>query len=306
MQLDLRNLAAPVLIDSLHDLESSTDGDEPDFAAFNTVRRAMSFESWCAFGDAIGWDAGPLSATGVESFPLDDGLANRLLKAMMDSPPARMRRADFARGYVGTGADQCDYLNACNRYHALSPATRALLDEFLACAGPVVERLIGHPFRIASTRQFQLVPGRVLADRHVDGWPPGIRKIFLLPQGCGRRSGTTWFRRRDGHEFMLESDRPIWVMFENSVVLHQPISGIALRPTIELDIVPAEATSLDVVDAGLGGWYPLFPSERDLQEKTCLALRRYFEMHPDGGPYEPLRHRLRRRWRRLRADRRIA
>ena len=47
-----------------------------------------------------------------------------------------------------------------------------------------------------------------------------MRKIFVLPQGCGKRSSTTWFRRRDGHEFTLESEKPIWVLFENSVVLH--------------------------------------------------------------------------------------
>jgi len=128
----------------------------------------------------------------------------------------------------------------------------------------MVEAAIGHPFRIASTRQFQLVPNRPLADRHLDGWPVAMRKIFVLPQGCGRRSSTTWFRLRNGEEFTLESEKPIWVLFENSVVLHAPISGVALRPTIEFDIVPARQTSFDVVDAGLGGWYPHFPTEAEL------------------------------------------
>ena len=169
---------------------------------------------------------------------------------------------------------QCDYLNSSNHYRKLTPACRALLAEFLSTAGPW-STAIGHPFRIASTRQFQLVPNRPLADRHLDGWPVAMRKIFVLPEGCGKRSSTTWFRRRDGHEFTLESDKPIWVLFENSVVLHAPISGVALRPTIEFDIVPARQTSLELVDAGLGGWYPHFPTEAELHAATRQALQSY-------------------------------
>ncbi len=303
MRPALRDLSDREPVDRIHALELRTDGDESDFAAFNQVRRALAYSAGQSLGERLDCDRGPLAATGVESLPLDAGLARRLLQAMMDSPRVDMRRADFARGYIGTGIDQCHYLNACNLYHALTPATRALLVEFMTTNGPVIERLVGHPFRVASTRQFQLVPNRPLADRHLDGWPTAIRKIFLLPQGCGRRSSTTWFQRRDGIEFTLESDAPIWAIFENSVVLHQPISGVALRPTIELDIVPAETSSFEIVDAGLGGWYPLFPSEHELQANTRLALDRYLEAHPDGGPHEPWRHRLRRSWRRWRPTR---
>jgi hypothetical protein len=164
----------------------------------------------------------------------------------------------------------------------------------------MVESAVGHPFRIASTRQFQLVPNRPLADRHLDGWPVAMRKIFVLPQGCGKRSSTTWFRRRDGEEFTLESEKPIWVLFENSVVLHAPISGVALRPTIEFDIVPARQTSFEVVDAGLGGWYPHFPTEAELHAGTRHALRSFLAEVPDGAPVESWLKRLSRSLGRLR------
>ena len=124
------------------------------------------------------------------------------------------------------------------------------------------------------------------ADRHLDGWPVAMRKIFVLPEGCGKRSSTTWFRRRDGEELTLESEKPIWVLFENSVVLHAPISGVALRPTIEFDIVPARQTSLEVVDAGLGGWYPHFPTEAELHAATRQALQSYLAEVPGGAPLE--------------------
>ena len=96
-----------------------------------------------------------------------------------------MRREDFAMGYVGTGAAQCEYLNACNEYRELTPACLQLLTEFLAKVGPQVEQTIGHPFRVGSTRQFQLVPERIASGRHLDGWPVAIRKLFILPQGAG-------------------------------------------------------------------------------------------------------------------------
>ena len=79
-------------------------------------------------------------------FPLDEGLARRLLQAMFASPRVKMRRKHFAMGYVSTSFAQCDYLNSSNQYRQLTPASRALLDEFLATAGPMVEP----PLAIAS------------------------------------------------------------------------------------------------------------------------------------------------------------
>ena len=219
---------------------------------------------------------------------------------MFAAPRVKMRRKHFAMGYVSTSFAQCDYLNASNQYRKLTPATRALLDEFLSTAGPMVEAAVGHPFRIASTRQFQLVPNRPLADRHLDGWPVAMRKIFVLPQGCGKQSSTTWFQLRNGEEFTLESEKPIWVLFENSVVLHAPISGVALRPTIEFDIVPARQTSFDVVDAGLGGWYPHFPTDAELQAATRQALQSFLAEVPEGAPVESWLKRVGRSLRRLR------
>ncbi|MFZ5780636.1 MAG: hypothetical protein ACOY4R_10605 [Pseudomonadota bacterium] len=265
-------------------METRIDADDAGFEPFRRARSELSREAWQSFSEALGCDSGPIAETGVAVFPFDAGLADRLLRAMLASPRASIRRGDFAPGYVSTSRAQCDYLNGCNRYRKLTGASRRLLAEFLSMAGPVIEAQVGHPVRIASTRQFELVPNRPPADRHLDGWPVAIRKLFVLPQGCGRRSSTTWFRRRDGVEFTVESEAPIWMLFENSVVLHAPVSGVALRPTIEFDIVPARRSSFELVDAGLGGWYPLFPSDGALQSATRLALQRYFTEVPEGTP----------------------
>ena len=286
MRPEFLGLSDRALTERMHQLEAQSADDDAAFEHFRRLRTNLSRQAWQSLTDELDCDRGPLAEVGVMVFPLDEDFARRLLQALLASPRIKMRRKNFARGYVSTSFAQCDYLNSSNHYRKLTPASRALLAEFLATAGPMVETAVGHPFRIASTRQFQLVPNRPLADRHLDGWPVAMRKIFVLPEGCGNRSSTTWFRRRDGHEFTLESDTPIWVLFENSVVLHAPISGVALRPTIEFDIVPARQTSLEVVDAGLGGWYPHFPTEAELHAATRQALQSYLAEVPGGAPLE--------------------
>jgi len=293
MQPDLLALSDRALAERMHILEVRTDDEDPSFDHYHRFRNELSRQAWQALTEELDCDRGPLAEVGVMSFPLEEGLASRLLQALLAAPRVKMRRKDFAPGYVSTSVAQCDYLNSSNEYRKLTPVSQALLREFLATAGPIIERTIAHPFRIASTRQFQLIPNRPAADRHLDGWPVAMRKIFVLPEGCGTRSSTTWFRRRDGVEFTMESDKPIWVLFENSVVLHAPISGVALRPTIEFDIVPARQTSFDLVDAGLGGWYPTFPTEKELFSGTRLALERYLAEVPGGAPVDPWLTRVR-------------
>jgi hypothetical protein len=301
MQPELLALPDRVLAERMHVLEVRTDDEDPSFDHYQRFRNELSRQAWQALTDELDCDRGPLAEVGVMSFPLDEGLAGRLLNALLGAPRVRMRRKDFALGYVSTSVGQCEYLNSSNEYRKLTPVSQDLMREFLATAGPIIESMIAHPFRIASTRQFQLIPNRPAADRHLDGWPVAMRKIFVLPQGCGTRSSTTWFRRRDGVEFTMESEEPIWMLFENSVVLHAPISGVALRPTIEFDIVPARQTSFDPVDAGLGGWYPNFPTEDELLAGTRVALERFLAEVPGGAPVDPWLTRMRKTLRGARA-----
>ncbi|MBV8192458.1 MAG: hypothetical protein JO339_34875 [Alphaproteobacteria bacterium] len=279
------------LAQKVHEMEKYGPEDDPVLGRFRALRTDLSRMSWNSFVAALGdCDAGPLARTGVMTFPLDEGFAARLAKILLESPRTEMRRDDFAMGWVGTAAAQCEYLNACNEYRAFTPEGMALIAEFLQTIGPGLEKTLGHRFRIGSMRQFQLVPERVASGRHLDGWPVAIRKLFILPQGCGRSTSTTWFRQRDGQQLELESDKPIWVVFENSVVWHAAVSAKALRPTVEFDLLPARETSLKPFYAGLAGWYPWFPTEASLLEGTRLALAQCFPEQPDKG----LKSRLRR------------
>jgi hypothetical protein len=219
------------LVHKVHEMEKYGPEDDPVLGRFRALRTDLSRMSWNSFVAALGdCDAGPLARTGVMTFPLDEGFAARLASVLLGSPKTEMRRDDFAMGWVGTAGAQCEYLNACNEYRAFTPEGMALIAEFLQEIGSGLEKTLGHRFRIGSMRQFQLVPERVASGRHLDGWPVAIRKLFILPQGCGRSTGTTWFRQRDGKQLELESDKPIWVVFENSVVWHAAVSAKGAAP----------------------------------------------------------------------------
>lgn len=289
---NLLKLSDLQLAQKIHEIEKYGPEDDPVRGRFNVVRADLSRMSWNSYVTGLGdCDNGPLADTGVLTFPIDEGLAERLAATLLASPRTEMRRDDFAMGYVGTAGAQCTYLNACNEYRAFTPDGMALLAEFLRMIGPQLERTLGHAFRIGSMRQFQLVPERIASGRHLDGWPVAIRKMFVLPRGCGRRTGTTWFRQRDGKQFELESDKPIWMVFENSVIWHAAVSGEALRPTIEFDILPAKETCPSPFFAGLAGWYPWFPSEAMLLAGTRVALARCY---PDDSAATGLPGRLHR------------
>jgi hypothetical protein len=239
---------------------------------FRSARQEISNVTWDAFATALDCDRGPIAKTGVHWQLLNEATAERLMSIFNDSPVTTLRRDDFVLGHMATLTNvMVTQLNAANQYREATPAFVAAVGELLADIGPEIGRLFGHPWRVGSLRQFELQPGAA-GGRHLDNWPLAMRKLFILPRGATRRSGTTWFRMRDGKEMMLDSEKPIWAIFENSAVDHSLISSEIGRPTIEVDLVPALETSTDPYYAGINGWYPWFPTEKALLEGTRIAF----------------------------------
>ena len=235
-------------------------GRRPSDGEISAIRAHLSRVAWNAYASALDCDSGPLARTGVIWRPIAQDLADRLLSNLLESPKTTLRRDDYAMGYLATIAPSgLETLNGGHEYRETTKVM-ATLSEFMASIGPVLVEEFGHPFRIASTRQFQLGAQLQAAGRHVDGWPVSIRKMFILPRGVGSKSGTTWFRLRDGRKVTLSSEGPIWAVFENSVVWHAPIFSEEMRPTIEFDFVPARKTSssptMRVSMAGIRGFQP--------------------------------------------------
>ena len=242
------------------DLELADWADAHDRAGttpFGALRQEASHKAWGEI--AMDMDA-PLYRTGVLTGSLPR--ADAFLAAIEGSPPTTMKSGDFAPGYFFTDDQSAlDSLNVVNEYRQLTSATVSNVGAFLQDMAAEIERLVGHPWRVLSVRQFYLLPGE-MGGKHLDGWPRCLKKLFLLPAGATPETGSTWFRQRDGVETILDHPEPLWALFENSEVLHASVPPKAGgRPTIEIDIGPAVVTSPTVVDAGLNGWYPWFPSD---------------------------------------------
>jgi hypothetical protein len=227
--------------------------------AFNAARSELSQKAWKDF--STGCDSGLIAKTGVVWQPISEAWARRFLSLLESSAPVQLLREDYDSGYMATLIEIIiKYLNVCNDYRAVTPALLLALREFLDEQSGQIATWVQHPWRICSVRQFNLRPTGEVGSKHTDGWPKAIRKIFILPAGASPDSGTTWFRLRDGRELLFNHPSPCWVMFENNVVDHAMTPGKGVRPTIELDIVPARRTSAVPVYAGLNGWYPWFPT----------------------------------------------
>jgi|LNAP01.1.fsa_nt_gb hypothetical protein len=262
------NLLGTAPIRALYAKERKTDLPE----AFCNARARLSREAWDRF--SVGCDSGPIAKTGVAWQPISQEWADRLFAILDQSEPAVLRRGDYPDGYMATLPPEIvHYLNVVNDYRTVTPVVLTAWREFLGAYGPDITRLIGHPWRVCSARQFNLRPITEPGSRHIDGWPPAIRKIFILPRGASVKWGTTWFRLRDGNELVFDNPTPCLVVFENNVVEHSMMPGPAYRPTIELDIVPARETSIEPVYAGLNGWYPWFP-EKSGRWHLLAAMRR--------------------------------
>lgn len=263
--------------------------DDPVYQRFLANRPHLGRIAWSAYVATIPVsDKAGICATGVAERPLDAATAASFLSILDRSPAATLRRDDFAMGYMAT-IDQLPLtiLNASNDYREVTREFTDALRVFLREIAAEVGAICGHPWRVGSMRQFYLRSG-VQGGRHLDGWPAGMKKLFILPGGATRELGTTWFRLRNGEEIVLHSDKPVWLVFENSGVEHTLVStATSARPTIELDLLTTTTTSAEPFYAGINGWYPWFPTESCFADGTRMALTFAKDHPPPPAPAEP-------------------
>ena len=119
MRPEFLSLSDAALAERMHRWEAQSPDDDAAFETFRRDRAIRSREAWDSLTNELGCDTGPLAEVGVMVFPLDEGLAQRLLQAMFAAPRVKMRRKHFAMGYVSTSFAQCDYLNSSNQYRQL-------------------------------------------------------------------------------------------------------------------------------------------------------------------------------------------
>lgn len=269
--LELSDLALAQKIDYTEKNGAETD---PELVNFASVRSRLSMLAWNSYAEPLNCDSGSLSKTGVVTIPMAEGLGDRLMSAFDGSPQTTLQRDDFAIGYLSNRTQEdCDHFNRANDYRAPTDEMTDLLDHTMEQLAPQLEQTLNHPFRVVSVRSFELKPRSGIEGRHLDGWPPSVRKIFFLPQGASQELGSTWFRCRDGREIVVESHKPLILLFENSVVWHAPRPAQQKRPTIEINLAPASRTVAKTYYAGLNGFYPWFPTEASFLQGTRAAAQ---------------------------------
>jgi hypothetical protein len=220
------------------------------------VSRLSNLAWWPA---SIGCDRGPIARTGVAMGKLGPAWSARFLREM-ETAPVTSLVPEHRWGYFSENRPRdLEHLNRVNEYRTVRPSLLAALRDFLAEKRAEFDACLGHSWRVASLRAFYLRAGGVAGGRHFDGWPVAIRKVFILPNGATPRTGTTWFRLRDGCELLVDHPEPLWMIFENSQAQHQLVPGAEPRPTIELNLVPARQTSIEPNFVGLNCWYPFYP-----------------------------------------------
>ncbi len=239
-------------------------------------------------------------------FPLDEDFARRLLRQPARQPARKkMRRKNFALGYVSTSFAQCDYLNASNQYRKLTPATQGVAERVPVDRRPPWSKRpsvipSASPRRVSSSSS---PTGRLPTGTSTAGPSPCARS-----SSCRRAAESN--RARPGFSSATaRSSR--WRATSRSGCCSRTAWCCTRRSrawrcasTIEFDIVPARQTSFDVVDAGLGGWYPHFPTEAELQAATRHALQSFLAEVPEGAPIESWLKRVGRSLRHLRRRRR--
>ena len=267
--LQLSDLGLAQKIDYAEKNGAESDTALNDFAA---VRAHLSRLAWDAYAEAIG-DRGTLAGTGVMCFPLGDDVAHRLIDAFAQSPHLKMQRDDFAIGYMADrGQAACDHLNRANDYHEWMPEMAAVVDSVLAAMTSKLE--VALAIRSGSCRAVSSIFCRTPASPASTwtAWSCSIRKLFLLPRGATREIGTAAGSACATAKSVIESTRPVMVLFGARRVARPP-PGAATTPDDELDLAPAPTTSARAFYAGLNGWYPWFPTKATFLEGTRTAAR---------------------------------
>lgn len=205
-----------------------------------------------------------LQKRGYFTGKLSDEDTKLLREAFESCEKQEFRAEDFKTGYFFEPRENLhEAMRRINTYYKPSDKLIKQIEGFLSDISKTIEEQAQHYWRVGSFRVFRVNPVDSTQGFHLDGWPVAIKKIFFYPNGVGESLGSTQIKTKDKKEEIIEGGPGTWVIFENSLVLHQAFSSpsCAPRPTIEIDLVPALVTNTKIDYAGINSWYPWFPVE---------------------------------------------
>jgi len=156
----------------------------------------------------------------------------------------------------------------------MTPEMSDFLRSVLEDMKEELEVAMGHYWRIGHVRMYDLQPDKSDPDIgwHSDGWPVGLKKIYIYLDGASMTRGTTQFRNRDGSVSYSEGPAGTWGLFDNSLIIHRAHPSETLpRPAIEISFYPALTTDTTPVHKGITGNFPWYPLDYD-EIAACPAI----------------------------------
>jgi len=286
---------------SLHEIAAAVDrmeipvkrDDNPLYGSWHLARRTLSNFSWDIFtahcllfyARQNGATAPPaLSSSGLATGVLPQTQATSLHTAFRGCPPYNPPVSGHevpAGHFFGPGVSEATAEHTRRRF-----ITRRMTDEMARTLKGILDELaetfnalMGHYWVVTHVRLYERRPEAVPADYewHLDGWPIGLKKLYIYPEGASVKDGTTQIRLSDGSTTFVDGGPGTWALFENSVVVHRALpSEHKWRPAIEVSIAPSLAmTDTTPRHMGIVGNYPWYPI--DFADLDHPAIQRNFK-----------------------------
>ena len=89
-----------------------------------------------------------------------------------------------------------------------------------------IETLLGTSFRLVASSAWYISSDCEdvgPSAEHTDGLPESFYKIMIYPSPLNEEDGTIMLRNADGHAEYVETDGPVWMLFDSNRVSHQGI-----------------------------------------------------------------------------------
>ncbi len=215
----------------------------------------------------------PLSEVGLHVGHLSEEHTELLREIYASCPEQTLDPFRFQPGYLFEPRKSInDLMSRVNRYFTPSEKLLADFPKILDPLSAEIETLCGHFWRVCTVRLFSVRPVSVTQTLHTDGWPLGLKKLYFYPNGVNRELGSTQVIDKLGRDVIAEGGPGTWMLFENSVVMHQALPNATKeRPTLEIVVAPAFRTDTSLVVTGTNGMFPFYPFEAPLRDESIIA-----------------------------------
>jgi hypothetical protein len=129
--------------------------------------------------------------------------------------------------------------------------------------GPIIKNCLGHPFRIANIRCWELLANAGAFGSntwHGDGFPYQVFKLLVYLSAPEPERGTTKVKLASGEIFQAEGPPGTWLLFDSTKLTHSGVPPLLDSRTImEFTIIPSFKENIHPVFAGQNATYPFYP-----------------------------------------------